>query len=123
MVLQAFLILILILIQAFLILREMIYDSIPVLLYMLLAAMTVSCAFFVGAEYQFTSGEGIELLPAQWPASAGLWAVLGDFSFNHVIKDVSSPTRNKFNWLPWLFYIEGFITMIFMVNLMSAPRI
>jgi hypothetical protein len=51
---------------------------------------------------------------------AGFWAILGDMDLLANAYHRVSPTRNHFNWVPIILWIEAFVTVVFLVNLMSA---
>jgi hypothetical protein len=55
---------------------------------------------------------------------AGFWGILGEteslLSVMYRQRSDIGDTRNHFNWLPILMWIEAFVTVVFLVNLMSA---
>jgi hypothetical protein len=55
---------------------------------------------------------------------AGFWGILGEteslLSVMYRQRSDIGDTRNHFNWLPILMWIEAFVTTVFLVNLMSA---
>lgn len=108
--------------EAFLILREMMYDSIPVLIFMALAAVTVGVAFAVGLH--LPADQHAAVLPALGPTqpfAAGFWAALGGFALPETgVADLYNTHRERFNWMPVLLFFQALLTMVFMVNLMIA---
>jgi hypothetical protein len=42
--------------------------------------------------------------------------------FLETIYDNANKTRNRWNWLPILMWLEAFVTTVFLVNLMSTRR-
>ena len=85
--------------EVFLILREMMFDAVPVMVYMIVSAMACGVAFEV-----LIPRAARDVTVSLNPFNAGLWAVLGDFEFLSVIDASASPLRSQFNWLPGLLY-------------------
>ena len=105
--------------QVFLILREMVFDTVPVLLYMALAALTTGLVFTLTVIHP---PSGVD--PPQdrqfTPLFAGFWAIIGDYEYMEAFHDESLPSRKQFQWLPILLYLQAFLCVIFLVNLMST---
>jgi len=117
--------------EVWLILLEMIAETVPELIFMLLLATCVGLVFFASYPYwaatQFMppgwDQNGTHSLPVEFaahPVFAGLWAMIGEYAFNDNMLAVSPAEPGFFNWLPVLLYIEAFLTTIFLVNLMIA---
>jgi len=52
---------------------------------------------------------------------AGLWAILGEnLEYVGEFYRLSSDRRNLFNWYPFLLFLSGLLTSVFMVNLLIA---
>jgi len=120
--------------EVFFMLKEMVREAVAVIAYMLLFAISAGIAFSVGLPNNVQYGHfappppppgligHVPELHSYHPAFAGLWATLGevDGSFLNHIYESSSESRNRFNWLPILMWLETFVTTIFLVNLMIA---
>lgn len=106
--------------EVFMLLREMMYEATPVIIYMLIIAVATGICFHAGMPPIPPAGPGIPEVTAGHWAFAGFWAILGE---NDVVRSFyvdSSQLRNEANWYPVLFYMVSFFTTIFIVNLLIA---
>jgi hypothetical protein len=53
---------------------------------------------------------------------AGFWAILGEKGLLDTVYKRESVTRNDWNWVPILLWLEGMVTSMLLINLMSAFR-
>jgi hypothetical protein len=113
--------------EVFMIVREMIYESQPVLLYMFVIATTCGIALSAGRPPPKPSAAqaatGQPRVTARYAAFAGLWAVLGDFEFIDPLYTESTASRNRFNWLPILLYVVGFMTTILIPSPLTSSHL
>lgn len=132
--------------QIVIVLQEMIYSSMPMVLFMFMGSVATGAALSFGLPvtealhsldksnmsgssrrrrgFRGDDSAGTEVdLPEVHtgiPFLAGFWAILGDTEFARDVYGVSPTARNEFNWLPLLVFFQAFFVTIFLVNLMIA---
>jgi hypothetical protein len=109
--------------QVSMILYDMAVVALPVLIYMIIAAITTGILLDVGypnwPTYTWDPTMTSSKINFHHPRFAGLWGALGDYTF--VANLFERPhVREHFSFLPVVLWCEGFFATVFLVNVMIA---
>lgn len=95
----------------------MVSESLPVFAFMLLIAMATGVALSAALPPIVPADE---ITWPNYPLVAGMWAMLGMFNFVDIMFTITEDEVQSRTWLPVLFWLEGFVTTVLLVNLMST---
>jgi len=107
--------------EVFLILCEMMKETVWVFFYMLFFSFWAGVALSTGQQQaKYLEENRYDTDMRHW-GMAGLWAILGEnLEYVGEFYRLSSDRRNLFNWYPFLLFLSGLLTSVFMVNLLIA---